>query len=300
MTSARITHKTGSAMSEDWSRPHWQPSGRAASLLYFVPGEPPERLRPSAARHHIDRGGAWQEVLQISDHQRGEAPGLFASFFDPAGVGHDIEARFGARATVLRAAERGTILQAAFPDPATLDYLRDTAGMVSAVLEHGGLGVLDVPGARWWTPEEWVATFVDRSAFDVRDHTIIVFTDDRRHHPGLWSHTRGMKKFGRPDLQVKHLPGRYGDAPVTVAGEIINDFAGRLARGKLIPDGWRMQYSQDRQAFAFVETPDDSASDKPHFNNSVLEIVDYDPATGARGPGLSRLLAEIVAKDDWH
>jgi hypothetical protein len=285
-------------MSEDWSRPHWQPSGRAASLLYFVPGEAPERLRPSASRHHIDRGGAWQEVLQVSAWLRGEAPGLFASFFDPAGVGHDIDARFGARASALRAAEQGTILQADFPDPATLDYLRDTAGMVSAALEQGGLGVLDAPAARWWTPEEWVATFVDRSAFDVRDHTIIVFTDDDRHHPGLWSHTRGMKKFGRPDLQVKHLPGRYGEAAVNVASEVINDFAGRMARGKLIPDGWRMSYQQDRHAFAFVLTPDDSGLGKRHFNNDVLEIVDYDPNSGARGPGLALLLAEIVAKEE--
>ena len=172
--------------------------------------------------------------------------------------------------------------------------------MVSAVLEQGGLGVLDVPAARWWTPEEWVATFIDRSAFNVRDHTIIVFTDDDRHHPGLWAHTRGMKKFGRPDLQVKHLPGRYGKAPVNVAGEVINDFAGRMARGKLIPDGWRMSYQQDLHAFAFVLTPDDSGLGNRHFNNDVLEIVDYDPDSGARGPGLSRLLAEIAAKDDWR
>jgi hypothetical protein len=171
--------------------------------------------------------------------------------------------------------------------------------VVSAVLEQGGLGVLDLYAARWWTPDEWLAAFVDRSEFDVQDHVSVIVTDDERHRPGLWSHTRGMKKFGRPELQVKHLPGRLGDDNplVDVAGKVINDFAEKMARGKLIPDGWRMRYSQDHQAFTFVETPDDSGSDKPHFNNGVLEILDYDPEGGRGGPGLGRLLAEIVAKE---
>jgi hypothetical protein len=107
-----------------------------------------------------------------------------------------------------------------------------------------------------------------------------------------------MKKFGRPDLQVKHLPGRYGEAAVSVVGEVINDFAGRMARGKLIPDGWRSPYQQDRHAFAFVLTPDDSGLGNPHFNNDVLEIIDHDPNSGTRGPALALLLAEIVGKEE--
>src|SRR5947208_3591409 len=81
-----------------------------------------------------------------------------------------------------------------------------------------------------------------------------------RHHVGLWSHTGGMRKFGRPALQVKHLPGEFGEHNplVNLAGKMINDFAGRMARGKIIPDGWRMSYHEDEHAFAFVETPDDS------------------------------------------
>ena len=48
-----------------------------------------------------------------------------------------------------------------------------------------------------------------------------------------------MKKFGRPELQVKHLPGRLGDDNplVSAADHVINDFAEKMARGKLIPDG---------------------------------------------------------------
>jgi hypothetical protein len=132
-------------MSEDWSRPHWHPSGRQASLFYFVPGDPPsEGLHLKAARHHVDPQGAWQEIVDITLHERDEAPGLFASFFDPNGVGHDIGARFGAGAAPLRSAQRGTLLQANFPDPPALGFLRDTTRVVSAIRVKGGLGVLDL------------------------------------------------------------------------------------------------------------------------------------------------------------
>src|SRR5262249_3480372 len=103
----------GSFMSADWSRPHWRPTGQTASLFYSVPGEPPEEeLRLSASWHHIDPQGAWQETLEMFAQDRARAPDLFASLFDPEGLGHDIDALFGPRAAALRAAGRGTMLRA--------------------------------------------------------------------------------------------------------------------------------------------------------------------------------------------
>jgi hypothetical protein len=256
----------------------------------------------SRSRHHADPEGDWQDRVEISAHERGAAPEWFAAFFDPNGLGHNIDDLFGAETAGLRNAGRATIVRAEFPDPPTLDYLRNVHGLVSAVLEHDGLGVYELFHCRWWTRAEWTRRFIDRCAFDVKDHVQIVVTDDERHHPGLWLHTRGMRKFGRPDLQIRHVPGpaRRGNRHANAAGAILNDFAEALARGKVIPDGWTMHNERYESSFAFVATPDDSDSERPHFNNSVLEIVDLDFVAGQKVPrrGLSRLLDEIVGKGD--
>ena len=41
-----------------------------------------------------------------------------------------------------------------------------------AVLEQGGLGVLDMYSARWWSPRQWTARFIDRSGFAVEDFSV--------------------------------------------------------------------------------------------------------------------------------
>src|SRR5262249_25441485 len=154
-------------MSSEWSRPHWKPTGRAASLFYFVPGPPPEGgLKLSRSRHHIE---GFPEQLQISAHQRADAPDWFAGFFARPGLGSEVDEVFGERAEEVRAAEQGLLVRGEFPDPADLGYLRDTVGVVSALLDQGGLGVLDLHAARWWSMEEWTARFIDRSGFAVRD-----------------------------------------------------------------------------------------------------------------------------------
>jgi hypothetical protein len=287
-------------MPGDWSRPFWQPSERNASLFYFVVGEPPVNgLNVSRSRHHVDPDFDGLQRIDMSGQQRSDNPDWFGAFFDPHGLGHDIDAQFGEPANELRAAQRGTIVRAEFPDPQSLDYLRNTIGMVSAVLEQGGVAVFEMHQCRWWTRGDWTRRFIERSCFEITDHISITATDDARYHPGLWSHTRGMRKFGRPDLQIKHLPGPWSadNAHANMAGAMLNDFADKLARGKVIPDGRTMRYDQDAGAFVFVETPDDSDTPTPNFNNCVLEIVDYDPEARQRGQGLNRLLSEMVAKE---
>src|SRR5688500_5412298 len=140
-------------MASDWSRPRWNPTGRPASLFYFVPGEPPAAgLKLSRSRHHVE---GFPEGLQLSAHERSDAPDWFAGFFARPGLGSGMEDIFGDKASEVRAVTRGTAVRGEFPDPPDLGYLRDIVGVVSAVVDQGGLGVLDMFAARWWSAEEW-------------------------------------------------------------------------------------------------------------------------------------------------
>src|SRR4051794_33549888 len=142
-------------MTAEWSRPCWQPTGRPASLFYVVPGRlAAAGLQLSRSRHHIPPG------LQVSAHKRSDNPAWLDGFFGKPGLGSDLGKVFGPRADKLRAVRRCVIAKGEFPDPSDLAYLRDSLGIVSAVLDQGGLGVLDLFAIRWWSKEEWMERFV--------------------------------------------------------------------------------------------------------------------------------------------
>jgi hypothetical protein len=234
-----------------------------------VPGEPPEEgLELSQSRHHADRV---PEELQASSHERASAPEWFAGFFARPGLGFGMDRAFGDGADAVRAAERGTVLRGDFTDPQNLQYLRNTVGVVSALFDQGGLGVLDLHACRWWSVQEWRRRFVGENRLRVQDHIQIVVTDDDRHHPGLWVHTRGMRKFGRPDLQIKHVPGEWtpDNRRVKAAGNLLNSVAEYLCSGAVIEGGQTLSFPGRSNRCAFRLTPDDSNSEAPLFQRGA-------------------------------
>ncbi len=279
-------------MTDPWSRPYWKPTGGSASLFYFVPGEPPkEGLNLSRSRHRVE---GFPQGLNVSAHERDADPEWFMRFFARPGLGFGIDEALAERADEVRGVARGTVLRGEFPDPPDLGYLRDGVGVVSALLDQGGMGVLDLSVARWWSPEEWVARFVERGGFAVGDFVSLVSSDDEAVHPGIWVHTRGMRKFGRPDLQVKHVRGPWsGDNPlIQAAAGVLNSLSERLCLGAVLRDREVVAFPGRQRRCTFLLTPDDIDSPACHFGNEVLEVVDL---VGDRpGADLNGLVEEVA------
>ena len=273
----------------DWPRPHYKPSASKASLFYLVFGEPPAHLNVKRARHHVDE---LPPQLQVSIHARGDDPAWFDGWFSPP-VGLELPHVFGAAAEQVYQAGKVAAVRAEFTDPSSLAYLRNTVGVVSAIAESCALAIFDVPALTWWRPEEWRRRFVDRSEFRIGDHIFTAVSEQAAADgaaPTLSLHTRGMRKFGRPELLVRHLPGpRDVDAPaVRDAGEVMDGLSNYLARGGTIADGETMRLDRyDATIVFFDATP-------PRSDCETLEICDINPATGLSGEGIPHLLARIA------
>jgi hypothetical protein len=249
-------------------------------------------LNISRARHHV---AEIRPELQVSRHPRSSDPAWFDGWLSSA-IGLDIPRVFGAEgAGAVFDAPHVTAVRGEFRDQPSLAYLRDTVGVVSAVMEASdAVAVLDAYALTWWRPADWRRRFVDESAFRVADHVFVAVSDDPRHRPGLWTYTRGMKKFGRPELQVKHLPGPYDEANPAIrnSGELLSGLANYLAGGAVIEDGRAMRLESYDSTIVFFETGDDSSTEK-HFNNAALEVCDIDPGTGISGEGIPHLLERM-------
>jgi hypothetical protein len=283
----------------DWPRPDFvEPTSARAEVLFLIVGASPgEGMRVSRERHRVDR---LEPALVISRHQRSDDPAWFDGWFAQP-LGDRIDETFGAQAARVRAASQLTVVRGQFEDSPSLNYLRNTIGIVSAILESAdgaeAPAVFDAMAVRWWPRRQWIERFVDRGGeFDVHDHVQLTVTDDERHHPGLWIHTRGMRKFARPELQIKHVPGDFdhSNRALHAGGKIINGIAAYLAGGAVLEGGQTMQLASLGDAtITFIATPDDSDTAR-HFNNAALEIRDYDAMSDGPRDDASRLLQNAV------
>ena len=272
----------------DWPRPHFEPSGTVAELMYVIVGPPPAGgLQVSRRRHRVSH---LEPALRVSAHKRADDPAWFEGWFAPP-LGAELDTLF-LDPDEVRSAGQLTLVRGAFEDPGDLNYLRNTVGVVSAIADAGAVAVFDVHALTWWRPSDWRRQFVDSpSELRIADHVGVIVTDDARHHPGLWTHTRGMRKFGRPELQIRHLPGPYSTSNPAVrdSGHILNGFASYLAQGAVVRDGQTMHLPGFDAVVTFVETPDDADTTR-HFNNAALEICDFDPGAAEPTPGAPELL----------
>lgn len=283
----------------DWPRPHLDPlrepsPADRADLFYVVVGPPPVQPLPlSRQRHHVDR---LESELTISTHRREEDPEWFDGWFHGP-LGWQIDGLF-ANPDELRGSPSLTVVRGTFPDGPDLNYLRNTIGVVSAIADTPGtLAVFDAPAVNWWRLGEWRAAFVDRSDFQIADHIFITVTDDARHHPGLWTHTRGMRKFARPELEIRHLPGEYDtrNPAIRASGHVINGIAAYLAQGAILRDGQNMHLPGTDAVVTFSHRDDEET--RRHFNNSSLEISDFDEETGLAKAGAAELLRKAALRE---
>lgn len=168
------------------------------------------------------------------------------------------------------------VLQGTFMDPRTLDYLRDTVGLITHLLDHGGVAVFDPQMFEWWSPQKWKERIFDPDGPVPRHHTVILLSEDA---PGTeWIHTRGLRKSGRPDLSVHRVPPSLKEGVIDLCNRFIElqAFGGVVVEGqeiqmKSLPPGMRCHHKGD------VEDPD--------FNNVHLDIAPELDGDGA-GSGI--------------
>lgn len=210
---------------EDWSRPAFEPGGGDASLFYLVFGEfHPPRLPPTLSG------------LSLTVHPQGEARLWVEPLVAPAGDGDDGQP---ALAGIVRRAPDFAVLRGQRVDPPDLAHLRDAESILAALLEAGGAAVLDVEAQRWWTPEGFRAEVLTGVRPAVRAHVSV------RSRRGLVE-TRGLRKYGRPDLRLRRVPEGAEREAVGLCWSLVE----RLARGArpgpgLAAGGLRLQPSSD-------------------------------------------------------
>lgn len=244
----------------DWTRPHWSRDDAKAMLLYFVFGS-------FAAEPKLDLSAHGSAGLPAGV-QMGRIPKAMLAHWE----GHPLRGALGEilregdpdAFEAARKAPECLMLRGELPDSESLRYLRDTLGVVAALLDAGGVAVVDPQILEAFGADDWRTRYADAARSEPRNHVLVLCSDDV--DGSAWIKTRGLRKFARPDLSIRRVP----QADVQRAGAVAARLVELQARGMRFGDGSTVAVEGLASGLSVTRG---GSLDDPEFNNTKLEFV---------------------------
>lgn len=201
-------------MEPNLERPYYQETGRHPYLFYAVMGAKAELLHVSRSRHHVEE---MPEGLGLSGLRRPEHSAYMDELLGGT-LGRLLNERDHELYEKAKAAQSWLVLYGEVRRDDTLEYLRNAIGFVQAAAETGAAAVLDLQTLELYSPEEW-----HQKVFSCKFHPYCHVNAMISPEEGgtLWLHTRGMRKFGRPDIGMAGVPQGELNRAEAVADQMI-------------------------------------------------------------------------------
>jgi hypothetical protein len=244
----------------DWSRPHWTRDEARALLVYFVFGAFAPELTLDLSAHGstgLPQGVAIQRMPKdrLAHWQGHPLRGALGEILREGNPG---------AFEVARKAPECLLLRGELPDSDSLAYLRDTLGVISALLDAGGVAVVDPQILEMWCADDWRTRHAGGERAAPRNHVLVLCSDDA--DGDAWVKTRGLRKFARPDISIRRVPRDE----VRRAGAVAARLVELQARGMRFGDGSRLEVDglPDGLRSRRAGSPDD-----PEFNNTHIELL---------------------------
>lgn len=240
----------------DWPRPDHLPGGGDAMVFYalygtFVSGI---EISPAYRTTGVPKGIT---VKMTSREQRPTLPFTDHIFARVLQTDHpELFKR-------IQAAPECIVIQGEIPDPADLNYLRDTIGVATYFLDQGAIGIIDPQQLKLYDAASWQKEIFEPNPPDWLNHVAILAKPEP--DGTQWIHTRGLRKFGRPDISLRGVPRSRNPAAIELCQRLIL----QQANGARIPAGQEFQLP----GLATPLTAHQAGTlDDPDFNNVHLAL----------------------------
>lgn len=185
-----------------WPRPYWQPAaGERALLQFYVFGHFARELVIPAMRYGspgLPDGVALKRFHNL-ELRKWEGYPLAGA------LGETLREDAPVAFEQARIAPEVLVLRGELDDAPALDYLRDTLGVLAALLDVGACAVLDPQIMGLFDADAWRARHLVEGGAPPRHHVLILRSDEAD-GVGSHVHTRGLRKFARPDFSLRHVP----------------------------------------------------------------------------------------------
>lgn len=244
----------------DWPRPHFEPNGGDASLFYAVYGPPPPNYDISRETYRCTGLPDGLDMLAYGPESHPEVVDSFRQGFLWESLKQD-DPKLAIDVSMQREC---FVLHGDVVDPIDLNYFRNVIGLITFLLDAGAVAVYDPYMLKWWSAAAWRAEVFAPEQRSPLTHVVILVSQEE--NGTAWFHTRGMRKFGRPDISVHGVTRAHRNA-VT---ELCNHFIEFQAQGGIIGEGEEIKMSSLPAGMLCSHRGD---LDDPDFNNVHVEVT---------------------------
>lgn len=254
---------TETAQPPEWPRSYWQPGiDNDVLLQFFVFGkfDPHEMVIP-ARRYGSPGLPAGVDIKRFQNLELRKWEGYPLS----GTLGEIVRDEAPQAYEQARIAPEVLLVRGQLQDSPSLDYLRDTLGVLAALLDIGGRVILDPQIMGLLDAAAWRERYLVPGGAPPRNHVLILRSDEPDGSGRSWVHTRGMRKFGRPDLSFRRIPARELDR----VGALCEKLVEMQALGTCFAAGQALEVDGMQQAL--IAQPGGSLDDT-EFNNLHVEF----------------------------
>jgi len=191
-----------SSADEVWGRNSFEKTDANALLFYVIFGVDEVQLNLSKSKHNIT---GYPESIQIlnysksgSDAQKEYIEGLYSDT-----LGRFLKDKSESLYKKTTDSDSVVLIQLEIEDQQDLEYLRNTLGIVQCILEQDAVSILDIQTASWYSAKEWTKKFFQPKKPQALEQVSVFYSKEES---GYWVHTRGMRKFARPDISITAVP----------------------------------------------------------------------------------------------
>lgn len=228
-------------------------------LFYVIFGVSAEDLQVSRKKHHIDEFPAGLDMRMFNrkenaDYMDGFFSGVMGTVLDEEN--HEVFEQ-------CKNADMCVAISGEVKDDATFDYMRNVVGFIQAFVEKGVCGILDCLTFSLFAPDKWSEKYFEKE-INAQDHAVILYSNEENRY---WLHTRGMIKFGRPDISIENVR----ESELHDYEQIINQMIFYGGQGVLF-DGKFKLHTSDGKIF-LVQSEFVNDFDNDDFNNAYCKVV---------------------------
>src|SRR5256885_7083118 len=169
-----------------WVRPRFEPGGGDAFLFFAIYGEFSNDIQVSGKQYRTAGTPQGIDIRKLNRTQSPEFP------FTSGPIEQLLRPKYPALFAQIQGVPECLIIQGNIPDPPDLNYLRDTIGLATSFLDHGGIATIDPQQFAFYDLATWHDDIFEPQPPRLSKHAIILFSDEL--DGTRWYHTRGLRK----------------------------------------------------------------------------------------------------------
>ncbi|QHB57377.1 hypothetical protein GRB31_20685 (plasmid) [Ralstonia solanacearum] len=244
----------------DWTREIDPACDQRAFLFYVAFGTTGEGLRLSRSKYRCDGIPDGIELMAYGPDNRPEVVDTFRE----GCLWTELQAQRPELAEIIAAQTACVVVRGAISDATTLNYFRNTIGLLTCLLDHGSVGIYDPQSLHWWSPSGWKTHVFEPASPQPNTHVVTLVSEQG--DGLLWFHTRGLRKFGRPDLSLHNVAAESQQTVSGLFGRLI-DFQ---AYGGALQNKQVVRTAAFPEGLICMHTGDEN---DPDFNNTHIEMT---------------------------